>query len=148
MNAVNVFSKLGSKAADYSMMPFGSSTNVVNIALYTKGMNRQAYLAGRFVWSKDLSVHTELTKFVLRTTLATARHEHWDVKRCHERIETLVRLALIEHYAPGMFRSATARFGYAGIPESQWYKMWAQRYEVPYQAIERYLDIAYRSVHK
>ena len=148
MNAVNLFSKLSTKASSYSFMPFGSSADVVNIALYTKGMYRKAYLAARFVWSKDLSVHHELTKYVRRSTLQTAKRENWDIKQCKDRIDTLVTLALIEHYAPKIFITAKARYLYCDIPASQWYKIWGKRYEVPYKAIESFLDIAHGSVHK
>jgi hypothetical protein len=148
MNAVNLFSKLSTKSADYSFMPFGDSSSTINIALYTKGMYRKAYLAARFIWAKDLSVHAELTEYVRESTLQVARREHWDLTRCRDRVNTLVTLAMIEHYAPNIFRTKKSRFMYCNIPESQWYRLWAKRYEVPYKAIESYLDIAWGSVHK
>lgn len=148
MNAARLFAQLSTKAADYSFMPFGSSTDQVNIALYTKGMYHKAYLAARFAWSKDLSVHTELTEYVLQTTLMTAERESWSLKRCRDRIEILVSLAMIEHYAPNIFKTKKSRYLYCNIPESQWYRLWAKRYEVPYKAIASYLDIAKGSVHK
>jgi len=148
MNTANIFSKLSTRASDYSFMPFSESAENVNIALYTQGMYRKAYLAARYIWSKDLSVHSELTDYVMESTLLVAEREDWNIGRCSERIQVLVRLAMIEHYAPGLFRNQKSRYMYCNIPESKWHRLWAKRYEVPYKAISSYLDIAWGSAHK
>ncbi len=148
MNAANLFAQLSTKSASYAFMPFGGADESVNIALYTQGMLHRAYVAARFVWSKDLSVHAELTELVTENTLKIAGRESWNLTRCEQRIKTLVALAMIEHYAPNIFRTQKSRYLYCGIPESQWYRLWAKRYEVPYRMVSGYLDIAWRSVHK
>jgi len=148
MNAANLFAQLSGKSSDYSMMPFGGAENAINMALYTSGMYRRAYLAARLVWSKDLSVHNELTCHIITQTIAIAENEGWNLSRCRSRVEMLCRLATLEHYSPQIFRTQTSRYRCMQIPESQWYRLWSKRYEVPYTLISSYLDIAYRSVHR
>lgn len=147
MNAADLFAQLSSKASDYEFMPFGTEDNKVNLAMYTKGMRYYAYLAARFVWSKDLSVHAEMRSILMESTFKIAKFEKWELKRCNDRIATIVALALTEHYAPNIFRTHKARYLYCGISESQWFRLWAKRYEVPYRTISSYLDVANRSVH-
>jgi len=148
MNTMRLFAKLTDKPADYSFMPFTDSPSNFNIALYTKGMYRKAYIAGRFVWSKDLSVHTELLKFITDGTELVAKREGWKLGACGDRIEILCELAMIEHYAPAIFKTEKAKYQYCGVPESKWFRLWGKRYEVPYGLIRSYLDIAWGSVHK
>jgi len=148
MNAANLFARLSGKSSDYSMMPYGGAENAINMALYTAGMYRKAYLAARFVWSKDLGVHEELTRYVTEKTLEIAQREDWNLSRCQQRVELLCRLALIEHYSPNIYRTHRARYLYCKIPESKWYRLWAKRYEVPYTLVVSYLDMANRSVHR
>lgn len=149
MNAANVFAKLSSKASDYSFMPFGDADKVVNIALYTKGMYRKAYIAGRFVWSKDLEVHNELFQYVRNRTQLAAIEENWRCKTgIDKRIDAMVQLAMVEHYSPGIFRTQKSRYLFCGIDESTWFRVWKKRYEVSYAVISSYLDIAWGSMHK
>jgi hypothetical protein len=150
MNAANLFAKLSSKSSDYSMMPFSDSNAAVNIALYTKGMYRKAYLAARLVWSKDLSVHEELRQFVLENVSRVAEKENWRCKQqdIKDRIDTFIQLAMIEHYSPGIFRSQKSRYLFCNIDERDWYRTWKKRYEVAYESIRSYLDIAWGSLHE
>jgi len=146
MNAIRLFAKLSDRSSDYSFMPFSDTVSDVNMALYTRGMYRKAYIAARLVWSKDLSVRNELSAYVLERTMATAVQENWKIKNCEKRIQALVELALIEHYAPSIFRTEKSKYQFTGIPESKWYRVWGKRYEVPYGIIRSFLDIAWGSV--
>lgn len=148
MNAIRLFAKLTDRPTDYNFMPFSESAQNVNLALYTKGMYRKAYIAGRFVWSKDLSVRNELSQYIRQDTMLIATDERWKTKTCERRIEILCELAMLEHYAPSIFRTEKAKYQFCGIPESKWYRLWGRRYEVSYGLIRSYLDIAWGSTHR
>jgi hypothetical protein len=146
MNAARLFARLSDRSSNYDFMPFSETVSAVNLALYTKGMYRKAYVAARLVWSKDLSVRNELSAYVYERTMLTAVQERWKIKDCERRIQALVELALIEHYAPSIFRTEKSKYQFTGIPESKWYRVWGRRYEVPYGIIRSYLDLAWGSL--
>ena len=150
MNAAKLFAKLSTRAADYSFMPFSESTSTVNIALHTKGMYDKAYLAARFVWSKDLSVSNTLSTYITNASKSVAQKEKWKCNgvELSERIKSLVQLAMIEHYSPNIFRTQKSRYQFCNIDERQWFRTWKKRYEVPYTVINSYLDIAKGSMHE
>lgn len=146
MNAATIFARLSSKASDYGFMPFGDSTKVIDLAMYTKGMYRRAYIAARFVWSKDLSVTEELSAYIKERMLKTAKMEGWRFKKVSPDI--FVQLAMVEHYAPGVFTTQKSRYTYCGISEQDWFRTWKKRYEISYEILGTYLDIAWGSTAK
>lgn len=150
MKAEIVMAMQTHRAKDYTTI--GRATKIsfdpATAAAMCHGLGRRYYLAARLYYCLDLTGHDELIGLLWNVASDAASNEKWKIPKGRDYLTAMCYLAIVEVYGWNGVKRDSQKAKLVGMDKSEWSRVWKDRYEIIYQRLMAWVDVANRHIRK